>query len=179
MRYMRFGARTSVLRHAQGPRSLSRIELFAAAMLLLCASTTARAGAFVGAAKQPPAASRHARLAHGATLDLSGPRMATAAAHSPALRLDAPRPLSSTGATLGAIDVRGPANAVTVSVKSSASAAFAIHWQTSPEFVRVARKFRRNGLPIVRLWESGQGLIAIGLSPHGVPGIYFTQKVQD
>jgi hypothetical protein len=79
--------------------------------------------------------------------------MATVAAHSPELRLDAPRPLSSAGATLGAIDVRAAANAVTESVKSSGSAAFAIHWQTSPEFVRVARNFRRNGLPIVRLWE--------------------------
>jgi hypothetical protein len=49
----------------------------------------------------------------------------------------------------------------------------------SPEWVRAARNFRRNGLPLVRLWESGHGLVALGLNPHGVPGIYFTQKVQD
>ena len=63
--------------------------------------------------------------------------------------------------------------------KAPAAGPIAIHWQSSPEIVRAARQFRHNGLPIVRLWQSGQNLIAIGLNPHGVPGIYFTQRLKD
>jgi hypothetical protein len=59
---------------------------------------------------------------------------------------------------------------------------FAIHWQShpdgvDPEVVRLARNYRRDGLPVVHLWQSGRSLLHIGLNPHGVPGIYFTQKM--
>ena len=62
--------------------------------------------------------------------------------------------------------------------------AFEIHWRNDPDFVSpkiasLARNFRRNGLPIVHLWQSGRNLLAIGLNPHGKPGIYFTQKIPD
>jgi hypothetical protein len=56
--------------------------------------------------------------------------------------------------------------------------AFVIHW-TRPELVIIARNFRRSGLPVVTLWRPGRGLLALGLSPRGVPGLYFTQKVRD
>jgi hypothetical protein len=58
-------------------------------------------------------------------------------------------------------------------------AAFAMRWQRGPEFIRVARGFPRRGLPVVRLWESGPSLLAIGVSPRGVPGIYFTLNDSD
>ena len=101
--------------------------------------------------------------------------MTTSARRQSPLRLDAPRAASSVAA---AINLRRQA------AESYARAAFAIRWQSSPEWVspewvRAARNFRRNGLPLVRLWESGRGLLALGLNPHGVPGIYFTQTVQD
>jgi hypothetical protein len=61
---------------------------------------------------------------------------------------------------------------------------FAVHWQAGagpvgPDVARLARNFHRNGLPIVHLWqsESGKNLVAVGLNPRGVPGIYFTQNV--
>jgi hypothetical protein len=57
--------------------------------------------------------------------------------------------------------------------------AFPIQWQKRTELERIARNFRHNGLPLVRLWGSGRNLLAIGLSPHRVPGIYFTQNVPD
>jgi hypothetical protein len=62
--------------------------------------------------------------------------------------------------------------------------AFTIRWQNNPSFVNpklvsLARNFRHNGLPIVHLWESGRNLLAIGLNPHGKPGIYFTQQLPD
>jgi hypothetical protein len=58
---------------------------------------------------------------------------------------------------------------------------FPIKWQKEPQIVTTARKFRRQGLPLVHLWQSdsGEHVLAIGLNPHGVPGIWFTQKVPD
>lgn len=60
--------------------------------------------------------------------------------------------------------------------------AFAIHWQrevpiVSPKVADLARNFRHDGLPLVHLWQSGRSLLAIGLNPHGKPGIYFTQPL--
>ena len=137
-------------------------------MWLACASTA------VGNTRaDPPAASQRARAGHTGALDLSGPRMTTGGRRQSPLRLDAPRAASSVAA---AISPRRPA------AESYARASFAIRWQSSPEWVspewvRAARNFRRNGLPLVRLWESGRGLVALGLNPHGVPGLYFTQKI--
>jgi hypothetical protein len=58
---------------------------------------------------------------------------------------------------------------------------FPVRWQKEPEIIRTARSFRRQGLPLVHLWQSdsGEHLLAIGLNAHGVPGIYLTQKVPD
>jgi hypothetical protein len=58
---------------------------------------------------------------------------------------------------------------------------FPVRWQKEPEIIRKARSFRRQGLPLVHLWQSdsGEHLLAIGLNAHGVPGIYLTQKVPD
>lgn len=175
-----FTARTAVLPHAQGRQSLNRLALSAATVLLACVSSAAHAAGVVNTSVASQAASQRARLAHGAALDLSGPRPTATGMRSQApLPLDAPRPSSWRA---GAISLRRPAHDALgpeAAVESFARARFAIRWQSSPELVRVARRFRRSGLPIVRLWESGRGLVAIGLNPHGVPGIYFTQKVAD
>jgi hypothetical protein len=40
-----------------------------------------------------------------------------------------------------------------------------------------AKNYRRRGLPLLRLWESSHYMVALGLSNHGVPGAYFTQKL--
>ena len=62
------------------------------------------------------------------------------------------------------------------------SAAFPVKWQNnpanlSPEVVSLVRNFHHNGLPILRLWGSGRNLLAVGVNPHGVPGVYFTQRM--
>jgi hypothetical protein len=64
---------------------------------------------------------------------------------------------------------------------------FDMHWRNSvgPEFVRNipewvttdAKNYHRRGLPLVHLWESSNYLVALGLSNHGVPGVYFSQKL--
>jgi hypothetical protein len=133
---------------------------------------TLGAGSLVKAATQSIVAVRRARPAR--PLDLAGPRVPLALVHSQAARLDAAR--APSGGQFSAVEVRGANDAAG---RSPAGAPLALHWQTSPEIVRVARQIRHNGLPIVRLWQSGQNLVAIGLNPHGVPGIYFTQKVPD
>ena len=60
--------------------------------------------------------------------------------------------------------------------------AFPIQWRESreiagPEIISRIRNYKRDGLPVVQLWESQQSRVAIGLNPHGVPGIYFTHHV--
>ena len=59
---------------------------------------------------------------------------------------------------------------------------FDIRWResreiVSPDVVSMIRNYRRDGLPVVHLYQSGQNLLAIGVNPHGLPGIYFTRHV--
>lgn len=58
-----------------------------------------------------------------------------------------------------------------------------LHWTdaaaVTPHLVTMARNFRHNGVPVVRLWQADRNLVAIGVSPRGVPGIYFTQAVPE
>jgi hypothetical protein len=62
--------------------------------------------------------------------------------------------------------------------------AFPIRWQNtpgdvSPELVHIAKHFRHEGLPVLRLWQSGRNLLHVGLNGHGTPGIWFTQRAAD
>ncbi len=59
---------------------------------------------------------------------------------------------------------------------------FDIRWRESreiagPDLVSMIRNYRRDGLPVVHLYQSSQNLLAIGVNPHGLPGIYFTRHV--
>lgn len=60
----------------------------------------------------------------------------------------------------------------------------ALHWREShgivgPDVVKLARNYHRDGLPIVHLWQSDHSMLALGLNPHGVPGLYFTRHIAD
>jgi hypothetical protein len=47
-----------------------------------------------------------------------------------------------------------------------------------PDWVtETARNYRHRGLPLVDLWQSSHCMVALGLSNHGVPGVYFSQKL--
>jgi hypothetical protein len=73
-------------------------------------------------------------------------------------------------------------SAASVSAQSRFTAAFPIHWQKDePQLLRTARTFRKQGLPLVHLWQSdsGEHMLSMGLNSHGVPGIWLTQKVPD
>jgi hypothetical protein len=91
---------------------------------------------------------------------------ASAAVRAP-MRLDAPRTLT----------LNTPAAESIASPAVTTRAAFAIHWQYPTEVERLARNFKREGLPVVRLLDSGHSLVALGVSPTGKRGLYFTKKL--
>jgi hypothetical protein len=71
--------------------------------------------------------------------------------------------------------------------ESGLEARFGVRWQTTlgPAWVQHvpswliqdAKTYHRRGLPVLHLWESSNYLVALGLSNHGVPGVYFSQKL--
>jgi hypothetical protein len=71
--------------------------------------------------------------------------------------------------------------------ESGLEARFGVRWQTTlgPAWVQHvpswliqdAKTYHRRGLPLLHLWESPNYLVALGLSNHGVPGVYFSQKL--
>ncbi len=42
----------------------------------------------------------------------------------------------------------------------------------------LARRFRREGLPIARLWENHSALVSLGLNAKGKPGLWLVQKTR-
>jgi hypothetical protein len=57
-----------------------------------------------------------------------------------------------------------------------------LHWEdasatVSPRLVSLARNYHHDGLPVVKLWQADRNMVSIGLNPHGVPGIFFTQTL--
>ena len=46
-----------------------------------------------------------------------------------------------------------------------------------PQILQELRNYRRQGMPILHLVNSAQTVVALGLSNHGKPGLYFTHKL--
>lgn len=109
----------------------------------------------------------------------------------------APRPLNTTlpvpdltpSNRASPADVAAPASAATAGRAATTARGqapgerpFPIEWRESreianPALVSLIRNYKRDGLPVVPLWQSTQSRLAIGLNPHGVPGIFFTHHV--
>jgi hypothetical protein len=45
------------------------------------------------------------------------------------------------------------------------------------EAVNDAHNYKKRGMPIVHLWASPHGVLAIGVNSHGTPGLYFSQRL--
>jgi hypothetical protein len=133
------------------------------------AATAASAGALAGM----PAANTLELIPHPHLLDLAAPQLRPVSELGRPLRFDQAR---TSFATANATRQFTQTNS---DVEFRPKSAFVIHWQTRPELVIIARNFRRSGLPVVTLWHAGRGLLALGLSPRGVPGLYFTNKARD
>jgi hypothetical protein len=158
-------------------------SILAAAALWVCASTAAYGGTLsvgntVREIANAPRASNPRGLvpaAHMSTLVIPPPHAAAITAESKVIPLDQPRakppaePTASPGAD-GALEHRWPVE-------------FGINWREGSnivnprEIVSHAHNLRRTGLPIVHLWQSNKNLVALGLSPRGVPGVYFSEKL--
>jgi hypothetical protein len=46
-----------------------------------------------------------------------------------------------------------------------------------PEILKEIRNYRHQGVPIIHLVESRETMVAIGVSNHGKPGLYFTRNL--
>jgi hypothetical protein len=143
-----------------------------AALTAMCVVFAAEV-ATAGAPAVLPTSLGPERISAPRALDLSAPR-GPMSEHEHSPRLDQSRGTSPTANA----ERRQFAN-TEIGAESRPQPTFVIHWQNKPDLLRVARNLRRNGLPVVSLWRSGRSLAAIGLSPRGVPGLYFTQRAQD
>jgi hypothetical protein len=159
--------------HTQRAKSVNAVAVAAAALALLSVSTVARSEDTEVSRRFEPAASWPAGNLH--RFDLSNRQISRVSALSQAtLRLDVARPVQSGAGPIRQHDLLGS----DTNFDSRNKPHFPIRWQVSPDVVRVARQFRRRGLPILRLWRSNYSVLAIGLNPRGVPGIYVTRTAE-
>ena len=92
----------------------------------------------------------------------------------PAVRENAPPGVVSSSS--------GPSDrARTIGMNDSRLASLANGMNQSREMSRVetfARRFRREGLPVARLWEGHSALVSLGLNSRGKPGLWLVQKTR-
>lgn len=155
----------------------SKFQVSGLAVALLTAPLYAPAAPLMAgiSAERPAVHGAHAALA----VPLPSPRLAVMNAERRVLRLEGNHPAEF---------FRTPADRVQLSYaaagESETRVAFPIRWQNlpvpvSPELVHVVKHFRHEGLPLVRLWQSGRNLLHVGLNGHGTPGIWFVQRSPD
>ncbi len=148
--------------------ALKLASVLIAACVMSASPLTAVAGSSLGNSVSP----RAGHVSHPLALALTASPAAASGIQRRSFALDLARH------NLGSQEIPlGPPSAG-ATVENDSKFAFPVRWQ-KPELERVVRSFRRTGLPVVHLWGSGRNVLAIGLSPHGVPGIYFTQKLPD
>ena len=46
-----------------------------------------------------------------------------------------------------------------------------------PTWINEVKNYKKQGMPIIHLMQSKQTVIALGVSNHGKPGLYFTRKL--
>jgi hypothetical protein len=141
---------------------------FLLTIFVLLAATGAHAGAPAG---MPPGITPEL-IPRPHLLDLAAPQLRPVSELGRPPRFDQARKSSAT------TNATRQFTQTNLDVEIRPKSAFVIHW-TKPQLVIIARNFRRSGLPVVTLWHAGRGLLALGLSPRGVPGLYFTQKARD
>jgi hypothetical protein len=111
-------------------------------------------------------------------LNIPPPALTATKAPTRPLPLDEPRPTRVNSQAMSSL----PENYRNRDADPQLSGAFPIQWRESREIVSadivsLVRNYRRDGLPIVQLYQSQQNRLAIGLNTHGVPGIYFTRHI--
>jgi hypothetical protein len=94
-------------------------------------------------------------------------------------------PLTSTGYALGSGHFASLERFRAVSTVSATSgepaAHFAIDAPRAPDggiAAELAQRFRREGLPIARLWQNHEAMLSVGLNQRGKPGLWLVQKTR-
>jgi hypothetical protein len=155
---------------------LGRYAVFAAALsvLSLAASRIAAADVAANLTRAANAVQPIARAAHAIAAPASHTTRVSLVKRP--LELEVPR-----RAEFGAPDAQSVSSGA-AGIERRFTAAFPIHWQREePQIIRTARLFKRQGLPLVHLWQSdsGEHMLSLGLNSKGVPGIWLTQKIPD
>lgn len=113
-----------------------------------------------------------------AAMSLAALRPTLALAPHPQLSLDAPRP-NAVNLHETAPQPRFPTAEAAVAATHNPQG---LHWEdasapVNPHLITLARNYHHDGLPVVKLWQADRNMVSIGLNPHGVPGIFFTQTM--
>jgi hypothetical protein len=106
-----------------------------------------------------PASSAAVRLPRS-RLDLAAPALSAPPAERAAATAFAPRRGAASPA---------PAGLSGLAIESTG------RLMSRPEML--ARNFKREGLPVARLFQSENSLVHVGLSPKGKPGLWFVEKL--
>lgn len=133
---------------------------------------TLSASAFAG----QPLGKMAAQMVHQAQT-----RSAQSAFHLPASRLDL-RPPSPAQSTESSAPQAFPSAihhdlGFTVGNKSLPTLGGSATGRVMSKPEELARNFRREGLPVAKLWQNHDALVHIGLSPRGKPGLWLVQKL--
>lgn len=94
-------------------------------------------------------------------------------------------PLTSTGSALASGHFAGlerfRAPSTVPATGGEPAAHFAIATPRVPEggiAAELAQRFRREGLPIARLWQNHEAMLSLGLNQRGKPGLWLVQKTR-
>jgi hypothetical protein len=114
--------------------------------------------------------------AHAAPMRLSALRPNLPLTQAPQVSLDAPR---QNAVSLHEAQPRLPSAEAAV---AGAHGLQGLHFEdasatVNPNLIRMARNYHHDGLPVVKLWQADRNMVSVGLNPHGVPGIFFTQAL--
>jgi hypothetical protein len=96
----------------------------------------------------------------------------TAATRRPSLDLSPPQFKADMN---GASNIPFPARPQLGAPRAAANEAPEFHFQGS-RVQEMTQRFRREGLPVARLWETHSALLSFGLNQRGKPGLWLIQK---
>jgi hypothetical protein len=161
-----------------------RASHIAGALMFLGMSSAAWAAPLQEAPAAPPA-STHSHSQRAMPPDFAAPALAMLRLKARPTPFDGPRGQLSEHVEYRDVQAAADRNpGQHPSGSSDVSAPFPIRWRESagivgPDVVSLVRNYHRDGLPVVHLWQSNQSTVALGLNPHGVPGIYFTRHLSE
>jgi len=166
-----------VLKHGHHGKNQSNRLLYIGAMLVLAGWSLAgwslaNAAPIAESLATARAAANRAHTVRSLKLNIPAPALTATKAPPRPLPLDEPRATRVNSQGMASL----PENYRDRDADPRLSGTFPIQWRESREIVSadivsLVRNYRRDGLPIVQLYQNQQNRLAIGLNNHGVPGL--------